>query len=138
MELKTPDTALWAFDTPPNWDDIVAHFPHATRKGVFFAYGGTIYSPSRVLPTSDIVVHERVHFRQQGNDPEAWWDEYILDPAFRLEMEVEAYRAQLSFIRVAYGREQRRKAERNIVKALCSPLYGNLIDPDTARERLVA
>lgn len=125
-----------SYTRPPNWSKIVKVFPHAKKKGVFFAYDHLIYSPSMVAPTPDIMEHEQVHFAQQGNDPEGWWDRYLTDVKFRAEQEIPAYRRQLEFIRMVYGRRTVREAEQNIVRALSSPLYGPMMTPAEAREAL--
>lgn len=124
---------LICYERPPNWDDVVSVFPFAARRGVMFAYDGRIYSPSGVTPSADLVAHERVHHKQQGDHSESWWKQYLSDPEFRLTQEVWAYRAQLMFARDYYGREHRREIERHIVKALSSPLYGSLVTPKQAK-----
>jgi hypothetical protein len=85
---------------PPNFGKIdeVLHPPaHAT-----YAYGERIYNPSGKEMPPDIILHEEMHRRQQGDNPEAWWDQYLFDPAFRYEQELEAYGAQYAFAK-AHG-----------------------------------
>lgn len=129
------------FKHPPNWEEIKVAFPVADRRIVFFCYGDTIFSPSGIWPSPDVFAHEAVHEWQQGAFPGGagpWWRKYIDSPDFRLEQEVEAYRAQLAFISALYGRTKRREAGRGIASALSSPLYGSLLSRDAAMERLLA
>jgi len=124
MELTIPDVKVALGMRPPNWRQILLAFPSVDeKKGVYFAWDGTIFSPSGVQPPVDVIVHESIHFGQQDGDPAGWWDKYIEDRAFRLEEEVEAYRGQLWYIREVYGRKTARKARQDIAKVLSGPLY---------------
>lgn len=121
---------------PPNYAEIKAAFrPH---PNTVFAYGDTIYSPSSVTLSADIVEHERVHFAQQlrAGGAEEWWQRYIADPSFRLEQEIEAYRAQYATA-AALPRADRRRLLARISKTLASALYGSLVTKEQAR-RLIA
>jgi hypothetical protein len=120
---------------PPNYDEVAAAFGLKGRHGVIFAYGDTIYNPSGIFVTPDLVAHETVHSGQQAREggPEAWWRRYIDDPAFRLEQEVEAYRAQYRFAAENYGRKQRRDLLAHICRTLAGPLYGRVMTPGQAR-----
>jgi hypothetical protein len=68
--------------------------------------------------------------------PEAWWRRYIDDPKFRLEQEIEAYRAQYASV-ASFPRPIRRELLAHIVKSLASGMYGKLVTKEQAR-RLVA
>lgn len=123
---------------PPNADEIWAAFnpPH----GVVIAYGDTIYAPhlESELP-GHLVIHEETHFAQQRavGGPEAWWRRYIDDPQFRLEQELEAYRAQYASI-AALPRAQRRELLAHICKSLAGRMYGGLVTKDQARALVTA
>lgn len=121
---------------PPNYDEIKARFnPPANTV---FAYGDAIYSPSNVNLAADLIEHERTHFAQQARagGPEAWWRRYIDDPQFRLEQEIEAYRAQYAAV-ATLPRPERRALLAFICKSLASGMYGRLVTKEQAR-RLVA
>ena len=96
-------------------------FPITDRT--IFAYDKVIYS-NYDLPMN-LVVHETVHFDQQEHfGLDKWVDMYLNDDEFRLEMEIEAYRKQLEFIK-----DSKLKARVWIESAqnLSSELYGNLV-----------
>ena len=107
---------------PPNIDAIRETFPLTGHE--IFAYGNRIYSPGAdTLPLS-LIAHEEVHQAQQGNDVESWWDRYLTDTAFRLQMEVEAHRVEC---RVACSqtkdREYQWRIRMLIARKLASPIY---------------
>ena len=74
-----------------------------------------------------LVAHEEAHQRQQGNDPAAWWREYLEDPGFRFRQELDAYRAQYQYLCKYYGRGERRRVLMHIAKDLASPMYGKIV-----------
>jgi hypothetical protein len=115
--------------TPPNFDAIKAALPAATRAGVIFTYGDTVYvNGDEYLPPA-LRAHEAVHVGQQRDypgGPEAWWGRYLTDPTFRLSQEIPAHRAELH----AWPKTNRnRKAVEAyfIATRLAGPLYGRLI-----------
>ena len=101
-----------------------------------FAYGDRIYTGELVEPvlSRDLVVHERTHFAQQerAGGPEAWWRRYLDDPVFRLEQEVEAYRAQYQALS-DLPRSERRRLLAHFCKTLASSMYGGLVTKEQAR-----
>ncbi len=120
-------------EAPPNYDKICAVIPGVVgHKGAVFCYGDTIYGPNKAPEdyfSPVILSHEEVHMRQQGDDPDAWWDRYLKDPVFRLEQELEAYRAQYAFAKTGRGRGMTGELERflfSISEDLIGPMYGNL------------
>jgi len=134
-------------ERPPNYEQIAAAFNIKGRYGIIFTYGSTIYNPDGEPVSPDLFAHEEVHERQQRdilalslnrptNGPAEWWDRYIADPEFRLDQEVEAYRAQYKFAQENYGRDQRRALLKHISKALAGPMYGYLMSPDEARRTI--
>jgi hypothetical protein len=124
---------------PPNYAELVEAFNPDART--VFAWDGTIYVPEgcadRLPP--DLVAHERVHFDQQQavGGPETWWRLYIDDPTFRLEQEVEAYRAQW---RALKARPKRERFTRLYVMVcdLGGPMYGDLVTQAQARQLILA
>jgi len=109
---------------PPNYQAILSAFPAVSKGGVIFAYGDTIYNPSHVKVTEALNIHEQVHSQQQGGDPEAWWDRYLGDASFRLQMELPAHLAEWLVTRkTAPNRALRRAALGMIAGKLSSPIY---------------
>ena len=125
-------------DKPPNYDKISKAFDLSKKKGIAFTYGDTLYSPENDNIPDHLWAHEETHEKQQGDDPEVWWDKYIKDPGFRLDQELKAYRNQLNFARKKYTRKQRIELLNSIAKDLSSEIYGYLIDYKQARKMIRA
>lgn len=123
-------------DLPPMIDEIDAAF-HVRGKPVIFCWGSTIYNPVGIHVTPALIAHERVHCGQQGNDIEGWWKRYIDDPAFRLDQEAEAHRAEYEFMARNGARHDRRRAKKIVAKRLASPLYGKVTTLKAA-ERMIS
>jgi len=121
---------------PPNYKEITTAFNIKGRRGIIFTYGDTIYNPSKIDITPDLLAHEEVHQRQQGKDPASWWVQYLNDPQFRYEQELAAYRAQYQYAQNFYGRQQRRVILSHVIKALSGPMYGNLVTPAQAKDAI--
>lgn len=122
---------------PPNFDDIVAVLPAASRPGAIFSYGETVFAPGLRDLSPSLKAHEAVHGQRQGRTDDAiraWWERYLRDPAFRLDEELPAHRAE-------YRTYRNRTRDRNDVSAylniiadrLSGPLYGRLLTPRQAR-----
>lgn len=112
-------------ERPPNFEKIVQAFPKAENEGVLFAYGEHIYNPSGIFIPQQLLAHEYRHCaRQWQNDPDAWWDKYIIDDEFRYGEEliahVEEYIAQA---RLTKDRNQRARLEQVTAARLIAPLY---------------
>jgi hypothetical protein len=84
---------------PPNYLKIQAVLN--PPKEAIFCYGDTIYNPSGGQIYEDLQKHEEVHKKQQEKmkSVELWWDEYLANPTFRLEQELEAYSKQAMFLK---------------------------------------
>lgn len=106
----------------------------------YFTWGDAIYSPSGHTPSGEIVAHEAVHMQQQleVGGPEAWWERYFRDPAWRLEQEIAGYRAQYRYWSDRSGRKERRYALMAVARLISGPLYGNLISFEEAKSRILA
>lgn len=122
---------------PPNFDQIEAVFPHASRTGVIFAWGGIIYKTGfRPLPPQ-LMAHEIVHCERQGDDPWPWWEKYLADVDFRREEEILAHIAELRcLVEGGASRPLRRRATMHVAKRLSSPLYNGMISLAEARKVL--
>ena len=128
-------------DYPPNIELIKANFQ--ISGNTVFCYGDTLYNPGGYKISSDLLAHEKVHQKQQGNDPSGWWRRYIEDKAFRLSQEVEAYRKQFRVYKNSLGhisfknRLEKEQAFLNrIATDLSSALYGSLISLPEAKRRI--
>jgi len=84
------------------------------------AYAGVIYS-NKDLP-QDVIIHELTHLRQQKEyGLKEFTRRYLTDRKFRLEMEKQAYFAQLASIE---DEGLRNAVREDCIDALCSGLYG--------------
>lgn len=100
---------------------------------VAFPYKGKIYS-NKELP-EELLEHEKVHFKQQeelGDD--IWEERYLTDANFRVQMELEAYKKQLTYFRL--NRDVFDMARVQIAKVLSSPMYGNILTYKEAYQQL--
>jgi len=116
---------------PPNYSDIASTFQLSGFNAVF-TYGDTLYNPTGLPISDDLMAHEEVHAKQQTN-PEEWWSRYLSNPEFRLEQELEAYRAQYKSL-ADRPRPERRWFLREFAKNLSSKLYGGIINKAKAEE----
>lgn len=125
---------------PPNISELKSIFD-IDETNTVYTYGANLFNPAGIQIPTDLLVHESVHAKQQEyNDTVAkmWWRKYIEDPEFRLEQEVEAYRAQYHYLKqVIKDRNRLDKHLRFICSVLSGPLYGNIIKPSEARERII-
>lgn len=127
---------------PPNITQIRAVLP-VTRNNIF-AYDGIIYSPSGTDLPPELHAHEAVHFAQQDNypgGPAGWWDEFLASPKFRLKQEIPAHKAEYRhMLRNATSRQQRRfvksKGLKMLAKRLSAPMYGGIINLQTAMQEI--
>lgn len=119
---------------PPNYQAICDAFPHVPKtRGVVFAWDMIVYNPDGAQIPPSIMAHEEVHSLRQKGNPQAWWDKYLTDPAFRWTEEVPAhiieYAAQYD---ANAGRNARRFYLNQIAERLAGPLYGRLSSKDAA------
>lgn len=93
-----------------------------------FAGGDSIYTDYPL--SSDLLVHELVHLKQQAEyGLIEWVHDFIYNPKFRLEQEKQAYREQLKSIK---DRNHRNKVRIESARNLSSGLYGNIISYEDA------
>lgn len=112
-------------DYPPNYRDLFDKF--GEDKNTVYCYGDTIYNPHGRNITPDIEIHEQVHSKQQGNNPELWYYNYITSGDFRLKQEIEAYGEQYKFVKPHLTARLKMWAKDNMATALSSKSYGNII-----------
>ena len=102
-----------------------------------FAYGDKIYNPSGNPIDTALLAHEQVHKKQQGDDPEGWWEEYLTDAQFRLSQEVAAYRKQIATLREDPSFKTRMVTIIHaIAKELSGEMYGNITTYSKARKMI--
>jgi len=94
-------------DKPPNYELIKLTL--SPPEHAIYCYGNKIYNPSGKELTPDLEYHESIHSKQQGNNPDLWYNKYLTDKDFRLEQELEAYGEQYLFIKEHISNNKLRK-----------------------------
>jgi hypothetical protein len=120
------------------YDEICAVFPGARMREVIFTFGSVIYSPGGIKITPALLAHEQIHAERQGDNWGPWWKRYLIDPAFRLDEELPAHRAEYRAFCKRHGAPHARQTYLGLVaQRLASPLYGNLLSAALARDLIV-
>jgi hypothetical protein len=84
---------------PPCWDVLAAAVGVNWVPGMYVTYGSEIYCFDNEI-TDEFLVHEAVHVAQQrGIDPDEYVGRYVRDLAFRLEVELPAYRVHNEYLK---------------------------------------
>lgn len=129
------------FKRPPNYDAIRKAFPAVPSNAVIFAYGEDIYNPHRVHLSPALRAHEWLHGQRQlkhEGGVEGWWEEYLVDPEFRLHEEVVAHRAE--YIAGAVNPKANRRDRRTLfivtARRLANPMYRYGLSLPTAKRLL--
>jgi hypothetical protein len=121
---------------PPIFEEIDKVF-HVRGKPVIYAWGDTIYNPMSIYVSSHLMTHEMVHGQQQGDDIEGWWGRYLVDPEFRLEMELPAHKAEYrSMLKGVKDRNTKNEVLMIIAGKIASPIYNNIISRGQAAKLL--
>jgi hypothetical protein len=126
---------------PPNLAAIKSALPIDERYAIF-TYRNRLYNPSGRYIPDHLMVHEETHARQQlafegGTDQ--WWKRYLTNASFRLDQELEAFRAQYEFARrEIVDRDQLARLSNIMATELSSPMYGKLISLRQAIRRIRA
>lgn len=125
--IPTANRAIIKETWPPNIAEIKQHFDLEAHDRTFkpvFAYGDTIFNPHQIVIPPDVEYHEMVHLEQQKLfvSPDFWWLKYCLDSNFRQSQEVEAYAAQLVFIKKHIPKAYREALD-ELASHLSSPMY---------------
>lgn len=125
-------------DWPPRIEQIEARFGKLPDS-VIFAWGDTIFVPGGAMLPPWLLEHELTHLDQQkdfgGVDP--WWDRYLIDDGFRLEMELEAHQVEYKmFCRAHPDRNLRVQYLHSIASRLSDELYGSVITKGDAIKRI--
>lgn len=97
------------------------------NKGVIITYGDTIYCKRKLQEPK--ISHEKVHVKQQNEyGVEKWWNRYFKDEQFRLEQELEAYQAEVDWIKShVFNMSMRNSMFDKIAMDLSSPMYGSIV-----------
>ena len=119
---------------PPNWNTLEKEF-RVKWENIVVTYGQCVYSEKPLSP--DLIVHETIHTKQQGDTPDIWWERYIKDPIFRLEQELEAYIAQVKYVKKNIkDRNQRFRFIYQLAQDLSGSMYGNCISFNEAYKKI--
>jgi hypothetical protein len=123
---------------PPNIDDIDKRFGVKNKPNILYCWDDKIYNPSCTLVPDHILVHETVHSVRQEGDPVSWWKRYIEEPRFRLDEEVVAHRSEWGqFVKDYKDRNLRAKYLHSMCQRLSGFLYGNLVNYQEAKQRII-
>lgn len=126
-------------EKPKIYDRLFEAFGISWERGICIVWGDTCHSINDVRP--DLWAHEEVHCEQQRfMGPDIWWETYITNSEFRLNQEVEAYRAQIKYLRDhsdEMSRDVRRFAIDSMCKNLAGPMYGYIVTYKKAKELIV-
>lgn len=125
-------------DFPPNYEEILKHFD-VSSEDVVFTYGNVIYNPKHLTLSDHLVIHERVHAKQQKEmGVEAWWEKYFYSPEFRLQQEIEAYGAQYRFVKDQedYTAATKKAFLTELAFDLSGSIYGNIINYQKAESAI--
>ncbi len=123
-----------SIENPPNYEDIKSVL-NVEGTGAIFCYGDTIYNAPKDL-RPDLIVHEEVHSKQQGQYPQAWWYKYLTDRYFRLDQELEAYSTQYKFVKKYLNNRLLKAALSDMARALSSEIYGSIIEYKQAESKI--
>lgn len=118
---------------PPNIEEIKKRFNLDGHKPVF-SYGKILYVPYGADIDPHLMAHEMTHGKYQIEmGVENWWKKYLYDDTFRLDQEVEAYRAQYKrYCHDVKDGNRRAKLLNFIADSLSSAMYGNLVSKSEA------
>lgn len=123
MASKSKESIYLSVKDFPYLERYTALFP-INLDEVAFPYKGKIYA-NKELP-EELLEHEKVHFKQQEEIGDDIWEErYLTEPNFRVQMELEAYKKQLTYFKI--NRDIYDIARVQIAKVLSSPMYGNIL-----------
>lgn len=113
---------------PPNIEKIdqvlhVKETPH-----ILYCYGDTIFNPWNEELPEWIVEHEKVHSVRQGDSPNAWWDQYLVDTKFRFEEELVAHQREYQVLCEVskWLRPKRMEYLSYMAKRLSGKMYGHV------------
>jgi hypothetical protein len=123
-------------EKPEIYDLLKTNFGVNWNKGVIITYGDTIYCKWKVKEPK--LTHEKVHIKQQKEmGVDEWWDKYLSDEQFRLQQELEAYKAEIEWIKEnVKGFVLKDKMISKIIMDISSDMYGGIISFNKAKNKL--
>lgn len=121
---------------PPNYLQIKTFLNPGPNT--VFTYDDTIYVPNGKPLSGSLKAHEAMHVAQQAElGADNWWHDYMHNPLFRADQEVEAYQVQYQYMVDNYGRERRRQGLDKIASDLSGELYGNIMSKKEAKRLIM-
>lgn len=125
---------------PPQWilDAVKEQFDVDWESSVIFTYGDLITSYYGEM-SEDLMAHEPHHTKQQKEygGPDKWWKEYLANPQFRYEQELECYRLQYQWLdKNIKDRNEKFKYLLHYAKSLSGKMYGNLVTTQEAMNEI--
>ena len=109
------------------------------KDKLVMTYGENVHTHTGHL-SDDLVAHEQTHIDQQSayeGGPAAWWERYLVDPQWRLEQELQAYRKQWQWmLKHEPNRQKRFDTLRHCAQCLSGHIYGNIISLSDAMKRI--
>ena len=122
---------------PDNIDAIHERFPEVKNiTHVVFTYAPHIYKRIELDLPPDLRVHEATHLQQQGEDPAAWWDQYLNDTEFRYQQELEAYGYQMAFVKMFYSGRHYEVMKNHTARSFSSSMYDLGINQSVAESKI--
>ena len=128
------------FKKPPEhiYQACVKQFGVSFDDGIIFAYNRHIYTK---YPMPDYKeVHENTHLLQQTliGSADVWWEKYLEDKEFRLEQEIQAYKAEMRYVKeYIKNREIVAQIRHQNAIDLSSEIYGKIISYTEAHRILL-
>ncbi len=118
---------------PPIFEAAREVFGPVVERAIF-SWGDKIYNLSGFPLSPALKAHEAVHGeRQLADGVERWWQDYLVDPRFRLIEEGIAHRAEYETAVEGGNRLQRRSALKVIAGRLSGPMYGHMLTKEQAK-----
>lgn len=115
-------------EKPPEWimDGCLSQF-RVDVNNTYWTYGDTIFNPGGKEIPGPILSHEAFHMVQQreyDGGKDAWWKEYLINPDFRYEQELQAHAIEYAAVCDEVKDRNRRATHlRYISSRLAGPLY---------------
>lgn len=130
-----PDIKI-VYKRPPFWRILKLFFPDYDPEGtVAVSFGKHVYANQDFEDCYK--AHESIHLLQQKNSyivATFWWIRYLFSKTFRFNQELEAFSMQYRYIvnTQKYWNSKRMWLHR-LGSQLASPLYGSMVDIDSAK-----
>lgn len=121
---------------------LIDRYVGKTGPNTLYTVGSTVYtSDIQGVIGQDVLTHEFEHSLQQRRAAPilgvwVWWVRYLLSPSYRLAQETAAYRQQYHWAAPS-DKNQRARYLTALAGGLAGPLYGHMVDFQTARTMIV-